>query len=140
MSSDATHCGVARRERAVHVPYGALPLSYAGTNAQFVWNAPSSFTQCPAVMTVLLLALVTALPEHEAWRPWYVKNTRPAVVTTLPPPVHAAPPDGKAIGDTSADGSTTCDKPLATSRVSFEASTAGSSRSSGIAFRIASGV
>jgi hypothetical protein len=69
MSSLATHCGVALVRRAVHVPKGAFPLSYAGTKTQLVWNAPPSFTQCPAVITVLLLALVTASPLQEAVRP-----------------------------------------------------------------------
>src|SRR5687768_9222272 len=126
MSSDATHCGVAMVARAVHVPYGALPLLYAGTNAQLVWNAPSNFTQCPAVMTVLLLPLVTALPEHEACLPWYVKNTRPAVLTTWPPPVHGPPLCGNASVPTSPAGrpvgATTCELPLRTFWVSFAAS------------------
>ena len=51
--------------RAVHVPYGALPSAYAGTNAQFVTNVPApSLTQWPAVHTTLLLPLSSAVPEH----------------------------------------------------------------------------
>src|SRR5689334_20451944 len=42
-------------------------------------------------MTTLLLALVTASPEHDAARPWKVKKTRPTVWVTAPAPVQAAP-------------------------------------------------
>jgi hypothetical protein len=57
-----------------------------------VWKAPFSFTQWPAVITTLLLALVTADPEHEALRPCVVKKIRPVLFTTAPPAVHGSPP------------------------------------------------
>src|SRR5690606_27441581 len=83
---------------ALHWPYGASPLSYAGTKTQLVCQLPWYFTQCPAVMTVLAFWLVTALPEQEAVRPWKVKNTRPEVDTTAPSPVQGPPGSGKAVG------------------------------------------
>src|SRR5690606_28779071 len=94
----ASHCGVVSVLVALHWPYGASPLSYAGTKTQLVCQLPWYFTQCPAVMTVLAFWLVTALPEQEAVRPWKVKNTRPEVVCTAPPPVHGPPGWGKAAG------------------------------------------
>ncbi|GAA1597444.1 hypothetical protein GCM10009731_58180 [Streptomyces globosus] len=63
---------------------------------------PWYFTQWPAVITVLPLALVTESPEQEAVRPPNVKNTRPEVFTTAPPPVHGPPAWGKAVGATAA--------------------------------------
>src|ERR1044072_5676529 len=92
MSSLASHCGVVIVAFAVQVPNGALPSLYAGTKTQSVWYAPSSFTQCPAVSTTLVLALVSASPLHEALRPWEVKNARPAVFSTAPPPGQSPPP------------------------------------------------
>src|SRR5690606_34232131 len=57
-----------------------------------VW--PFDFTQCPAVITTLRFALLTAVPEHEAVRvrppSWMVKNTRPAVVAIAPVPGQTA--------------------------------------------------
>src|ERR1044072_4783006 len=138
MSSLASHCGVVRVVAAVHWPYGALPLLYAGTKTQLVCQLPWYFTQCPAVMTVLAFWLVTALPVQEAVRPWKVKNTRPEVLTTSPPPVHGPPACGKEGG--AAVGSTVVDGPSASGAFRRLAACRVSSRSSGVASRIRSAV
>ena len=65
-SSLLFHCGVVYRVVATQVPYGRSPFWYPGTNTQLPWKAPPILTQCPAVITVLLFSLVTALAEHEA--------------------------------------------------------------------------
>ncbi|GHB65382.1 hypothetical protein GCM10010347_39180 [Streptomyces cirratus] len=69
-------------------------------------QAPWYFTQCPAVMTVLPLALVMESPEQEAVRPLKVKNTRPEVFTIAPPPVQAPPACGNEAGEAAGVGGT----------------------------------
>ncbi len=92
MSSRAFHCGVVNISLATQVPNGRWPSSKAGTNAQLRCAAPFSFTQCPAVITTLSFALVTAEPEQDELRPSaVVKKTRPVVRTTAPPSVHCRP-------------------------------------------------
>src|SRR5690606_27776774 len=92
MSSRAFHCWVVNSRVATQVPNGRRPLSNAGTNATLRCAAPFSLTQCPAVITTLSLALVTAVPEQEALAPWaVVKNSRPLVRTTAPPSVQRRP-------------------------------------------------
>lgn len=58
------------------------------------------------VMTVLPLALVMESPEQDAVRSPKVKKTRPEVLTTAPPPVHAPPACGNAVGEAAAEGAT----------------------------------
>jgi hypothetical protein len=48
------------------------------------------------VITTLLFALDTALPEQEAFRPRWVKNTRPVVLAIAPSRVHADPVEAAA--------------------------------------------
>src|SRR5690606_21427396 len=133
----ASHCGVVSVLVALHWPYGASPLSYAGTKTQLVCQLPWYFTQCPAVMTVLAFWLVTALPEQEAVRPWKVKKTRPDVWTTAPPPVQGPPACGKEAG--AAPGTTVAVFPRGAGSMLLAASGV-RCRSSGVASRMRSGV
>src|ERR687895_196213 len=72
---------VVSRRRAANVPYGRCPSAYAGTKVQFVWKplAPS-WTQWPAVQTVLRLLLSTAVPEHTNRVPPAGEKTLPLVL------------------------------------------------------------
>ncbi|GLX21788.1 hypothetical protein Slala02_42410 [Streptomyces lavendulae subsp. lavendulae] len=101
-------------------------------------QAPWYFTQCPAVMTVLPFWLVTESPEQEAVRPWKVKNTRPEVFTTDPPPVQAPPACGNAMTDVGEVGGTRVGRAAFAGAV--RAPPGAASRSSGVAWRIRSAV
>src|SRR5690606_41210003 len=71
---------------------GRRPSCAAARKARFQCAAPFSLPRCPAVVTPLSLALVTAVPEQEALAPWaVVKNSRPLVRTTAPPSVQRRP-------------------------------------------------
>ncbi|GAA0295873.1 hypothetical protein GCM10010302_38210 [Streptomyces polychromogenes] len=98
-------------------------------------QAPWYFTQCPAVMTVLPFWPVTESPEQEAVRPWKVKNTRPEVFTTAPPPAQAPPACGNAVGEV---GATRVGEAAAAGAV--RAPPGEAATSSGVACRIRSAV
>src|SRR5260370_1348325 len=68
------------------------PSPVRGSKAEWVAQGPApSDTQCAAVIPRSWFWLATAEPEHAYPVPPIVKNTRPVVLATAPPPAQGSP-------------------------------------------------